>query len=159
MSSSKVVCFFLLLLVTFNLRAFEYVVGVEDVEYYPYWADRDGHYAGFARKLLDRFAESKGYHFVYQPLPVKRLWNTYFSGQVDLKFPDNPHWAKMRKSGYNIVYSQPAVNYIDGVMVLPGHKGLGLERLERLGTIRGTTILTRSNGVKYVLMNSQSLIS
>lgn len=116
-----------------------YTVGVEDIDYYPMYAYRDGAYKGAAKEILDKFAASKGYTFEYKPFPVIRLTKYFVEGKVDLKFPDSEFWAKDAKKGVNIIYSDPVLDYTDGVMVLPANKGKGIGNLKKLGTVRGFT--------------------
>lgn len=114
-------------------------VGVEELDYYPSYAVRDGRYVGAARDILDAFAASAGLRFEYRPLPVKRLYADLFAGAVDLKFPDTPDWNPAGKQGQNIVYSRPVLPYIDGVMVPLERVGGGLDGFKTLGTVSGFT--------------------
>lgn len=114
-------------------------VGVELQPYRPYSNVQDGEYQGYARDLLDAFAAEHGYHFVYTPLPVRRLLGDFLEGRVDLKFPDHPQWNADQKAGHTIRYSQPAAPYIDGVLLKPRYLGLGKARIRRLGTQNGFT--------------------
>jgi polar amino acid transport system substrate-binding protein len=115
------------------------VVGVEDLEYYPLYAMRDGEYIGAARDILDVFAKDRGYRLVYRPLPIKRLYLELMSGGIDLKFPDNRLWANDSKKDHKVVYSKPVIAYIDGVLVRPGNHGRGPDALRTLGTVSGFT--------------------
>ncbi len=118
----------------------EFVVGVQDFpEYLPESQYQNGEYTGFARELLDMFAKDKGYTFTYEALPIKRLNNMFMADKVDLKYPDNSYWSKDQKEGKNIVYSDPVVKYIDGVVVLNKNKGKGMESLKKLGMVAGFT--------------------
>ena len=116
-----------------------YVIGVEALNYYPHYSNQDGRFGGFAREVLDAFARSKGYSFEYQPLPVARLYESFFNGVLDFKYPDNPDWQEGRRRDKTIRYSAPVASYIDGVLVLPAHKGKGIQHLATLGTVRGFT--------------------
>lgn len=115
------------------------VIGVEEVEYYPIYAIRDGEFVGAVREILDSFARDRGYRVTYRPLPVKRLFAELLSGGFDLKFPDNPHWASDLKQGRIVTYSKPVIAYIDGVMVRPSNHNRGLDALRTLGTVSGFT--------------------
>ncbi len=119
------------------LAAPHYVVGVEAQDYYPHYSNEGGQYSGFARVLLDDFAKSQGYTFEYRALPVMRLYASFFAGELDFKYPDSPQWQEAKRQGLSINYSAPVVSYTDGVMVLPAHKGRGIEKLKLLGTVRG----------------------
>ncbi|MGM0471898.1 MAG: substrate-binding periplasmic protein [Bacillota bacterium] len=118
----------------------EFTVGVQNYEeYLPYSEYKNGEYRGFNRELLDMFAEAKGYQFNYKVLPLKRLNHKFVSGKLDFRYPDNPHWSSDLKEGKDITYSDPVVEYIDGVLVLPKNKGKGIEHLNKLGMISGFT--------------------
>lgn len=116
-----------------------YVVGVEELDYFPVYAIRDGDYVGAAREILDAFAADAGIAFTYQPLPVKRLFAELAGGGIDFKFPDNPYWSPDAKAGRTVTYSDAVVTYIDGVMVRPERHGKGLQGFATLGTVTGFT--------------------
>lgn len=117
-----------------------YVVGVEDARFMPHYSlDAQGQYQGFARELLDAFAEESGVRLIYRPLPVDELLPALLDGSVDFKYPDNPSWSISDKSGHGLHYSQAAVAYVDGVMVAPRRVGLGVEELKRLAVVDGWT--------------------
>ncbi len=115
----------------------EFIVGVENIEYFPQFSNDNGEYKGFARELLDEFAKDKGYKFTYEPLPIKRLLEMFLRGRVDFKYPDNIYWAQDEKKDKKLIYSEPVVEYIDGVVVAP--EKVGKTTLAKLGTIRGFT--------------------
>lgn len=115
------------------------VVGVEDIEYYPLWAIRDGEYVGAMREIFDAFARAKDYRVTYRPLPIKRLYAELSGGGLDIKMPDNPAWGADVKSGLKITYSAPVVAYIDGVVVRPGSIAKPADQFRNLGTVAGFT--------------------
>lgn len=127
------------LLQTGSLDAKEYVVGVEDIDYFPIYAERGNEYSGFARELMDEFAAAQGIVFKYKSLPIKRLFGSFLEGKIDFKFPDSSYWKSDMKEGKNVVYSEPVLEYIDGVMVLPENLNKGKENLKKLGVVRGFT--------------------
>ncbi|HZX33410.1 MAG TPA: transporter substrate-binding domain-containing protein [Rhodocyclaceae bacterium] len=116
-----------------------YVIGVENTDYYPLSRLDKGKYTGFARELLDTFAEARGYRFEYRPFPVPRLFANFVQGDVDFKFPDNPYWQSDLRRGKNIVYSVAVATYIDGAMVRPELANAGIERVRTLGVVSGFT--------------------
>lgn len=116
-----------------------YLIGVEDLDYYPIYGMRQGEYGGAAREILDAFAKDAGLHFTYQALPVMRLTSDLLNGAVDFKFPDNAYWNADLRKGKNITYSQAVIAYIDGVMVLPEKKGQPISQFATLGTVSGFT--------------------
>ena len=116
-----------------------FVVGVEELDYYPTYAVRDGEYVGAARDILDAFAADAGIRFNYQPMPIVRLTAELINGGIDFKFPDSPDWGVDLRRDAEISYSDAVIAYIDGVMVLPERAGAGLEGFRTLGTVTGFT--------------------
>ncbi len=115
-------------------------IGVEFQDYFPHYSYVDGKYVGFAKDVFDKFAESKGYQFTYEALPVMRLHQAFWAGEVDFKYPDHPSFAKELKEGKNIIYSKAVSGFADGLMILPEKKGkLKIEDIKSIGTVRGFT--------------------
>ncbi|MFG0382665.1 substrate-binding periplasmic protein [Pseudomonas sp. zbq_18] len=119
--------------------ACELKVAVERQAYMPYYSIESGQYVGYARELLDAFAQSIDCHFVYQALPVKRADDSFLGGQLDFRFPDNPEWNTELKSSFPVYYSDPVIDFIDGMLVLPQHLGRGVGGVHELGTLLGFT--------------------
>jgi ABC-type amino acid transport substrate-binding protein len=115
------------------------VIGVENLHYLPLASHEKGVYRGFARELLDAFAEDLGYKVEYRPLPVPRLYAAFLAGQVDFKFPDNANWKREIRAGREIHYSDPVAAYVDGTSVAPARLGAGPQAIRRLGTLGGFT--------------------
>lgn len=116
-----------------------FVLGVENQDYLPVSNFRQGEYEGFARELFDAFARDRGYRFEYRPLPVPRLYASFFQGQLDFKFPDNSRWKEELRSGHGIVYSDAVMVSVDGVSVLPARRGAAADSIRVLGTMAGFT--------------------
>ncbi len=116
-----------------------YVVGVEDLPYYPHYHHDKGEFSGIARAIFDAFAKDENHQFVYRALPVKRLFQELVEGKIDFKYPDNAYWSADLKRSATIYYSEPMVEYIDGVMVLPERQQLPLGELRVLGLPAGFT--------------------
>jgi hypothetical protein len=138
----------------------DYTVVVQDYEALPpYSSYTNGDYQGFNRELLDMFAASKDYNFEYVALPVKRLFFEFVNGTGDLKYPDNPKWQEKIKANVEVVYSDPVVEYIDGVMVLPANKGRSVDEMKTLGVVAGWTpwvYLDRSKSGQIELLENSS---
>lgn len=124
-----------------NAKATHYIIGVEDLEYYPLsrYDKSQGEYKGLAREILDAFAKSKGYIFEYKPYPIKRLFVKLIDNGIDFKFPDNPYWANDLKGNTKITYSGPTLGYVDGVFVTPENIGKGDDSIKVLGSVLGFT--------------------
>ncbi len=119
------------------LVAAEIKMGVEEIDYPPFYHVQNGQYNGFARVLFDDFAQRHGHKIIYRPLPIKRLYEELIKGKIDLKFPDNPAWAKDVKNGAAIVYSSAVVGFTDGVLVPSNKLQMTLEQIETIGYVRG----------------------
>ncbi len=115
------------------------VVGVENQHYLPAYAFENGTYKGYARELLDAWARDRNYQIEYRAMPVPRLYASFFGGQVDFKFPDNPNWKKDERAGKAIIYSDPVAAFVDGTNVRPSKKTAGLDETKILGTLGGFT--------------------
>jgi len=111
-------------------------VGIENLNYFPYYNTSDGNKAGAAVELLEKFNDNSEHKIQLKALPVARLLPTFLSKKVDYKFPANPNWAKKAKEGTNLVYSDPIFKFTDGVLVKKGNQGKGIKRL---GVVRGFT--------------------
>lgn len=117
-----------------------FTIGVQDFKYYlPYSQYVNNEYIGFNREILDMFATSKGYTFIYKAYPVKRLIYGFLNNTVDFKYPDNSYWNSELKKDSKIIYSNKVLKYIDGVMVLPENKYKGISKLGNLAVAAGFT--------------------
>jgi ABC-type amino acid transport substrate-binding protein len=114
-----------------------YIIGVEDIDYLPYYESANGQYAGFARELLDDFAAEQGIHFEYQPLPINRLYRDFFSQKIDFKFPDNPDWAVSRRKQYNLAYSYLFLPVSDGLFVRAEQSNMTIDELRSITSVLG----------------------
>jgi len=160
----KIILSLFLLVGLMSAKAYSktYVVGVENIEYYPNYNTTKGKYSASAGKeILDAFAKHAGIKLKYKPYPVARLFKTMFKkkNKLDFKFPDHPYWKgdlkhKFCKSrGFKptdngalnkldpkcVVFSDYAFQYIDGVMVKKENLGKGVKAIKKLGFIRGFT--------------------
>lgn len=69
-----------------------YVVGSENISYYPHYDFVNQQRDTYIKALLDKFAESQNIEFVYIALPIKRLHLALSQGVIDFAYPDNPKW-------------------------------------------------------------------
>ncbi len=149
------ICLFCLMAGLIPAQAKTYTIGVEDLNYLPYYASDQKEYYGFARQFFDLFAKEQGITFEYKVLPVKRLWNDFLKEKLDFKFPDHSYWNSDAKKGLNVVYSDAVVHYIDGVMVTSANRGITIENFKKLGTVTGFTAwdyldLIKANKIRIV---------
>lgn len=120
-----------------------YVVGTEDVEYYPHYgkkAPKSIEFSGYAREFFDDFSRQYLLNISYQPQPIKRLYlNLLVSKSIDFKYPDNPNWGQEVKLNQTVYYSVPISYYTDGVFVHQDNKNMPFSNIKELGILRGFT--------------------
>lgn len=115
-----------------------YTIGVQNfVDFHPYSTFLDDNYSGFNRDLLDMFASSQGFIFDYKARPIKRLFSEFLNDFWDFKYPDNANWVSEAKRHKEIYYSQPVVEYIDGLMVKKENQGKAFSALKKISVING----------------------
>ena len=65
------------------------VIGVEKIDYTPYYNTVQGEYQGFARDVFDGFAEQYQHQVEYRPMPIKRLYENL--SLIQTFEPTRPH--------------------------------------------------------------------
>ncbi|MBF0351674.1 MAG: transporter substrate-binding domain-containing protein [SAR324 cluster bacterium] len=129
----------LFFITTQQSHAEKYLWGVEDLQYFPLYSSEGETYLGYASDLFNLFEKTEKLEMEIKPFPVKRLYDNFFAGKIDFKFPDHPNWQTDLRKDIQIIYSDPVIDYIDGCMVLPAKVGKGLSSIKVLGTVRGFT--------------------
>ena len=115
-------------------------IGVESVKFYPlYGTNAKNEYIGFAREVFDKFGAAKGYEITYKPYRINKIFEMYYAGEFDIKFPDNPFWDADSKAKLDIKYSEGVTEFIDGTLVEPMNKGKGIEHIKKVGALKGFT--------------------
>ncbi len=120
---------------SYAARAESFKIGVEDSSYLPHFGVTNGEFTGYARDLLDAFANDAGHKFEYVELPVKRLMLHLSANQIDFRYPDNPNWYAAAKSKLIVRYSRPVAISTAGVSVLPDRAGS--RQLNTMGILLG----------------------
>ena len=116
-----------------------FVVGVEDVDYFPHYAIKRAD-KGAAFAILNLFGQQMGYRFRYQEYPIRRLRiNLIKHRTVDFAYPDHPNWSPNIKEKTTVIYSDPMEYIVSGTMVPKEFDEMAQERFEVLAVIRGFT--------------------
>ncbi|MFK5891706.1 MAG: transporter substrate-binding domain-containing protein [Pseudomonadota bacterium] len=148
MTKCLFICFGLaLMLINLSTQSANLILGVEKLDYLPFYTSKNGQYHGYARELFDQFAKDNHHHISYKILPVARLFHELINGKIDLKFPDNPNWKKKEKQQYKINYSSAIVQFTDGIMVKPEFLHKNVNYFYQIGTMRGFTPWTLQNSI------------
>lgn len=122
-----------------NSIAQEFIIGVEDVSYYPLYdfSANDATKPSFTKDLLTTFFEQHNYSYRFIALPVKRFNQWYVENGIDFKFPDNVRWRDDKKNKLNITFSFPVVKLMAGSYVLAKNAKYQRNEIKKLGTILG----------------------
>ncbi|MCV2884984.1 hypothetical protein OE749_09775 [Aestuariibacter sp. AA17] len=113
-----------------------FIVGVEDIDYYPYYAFVDSpHNNGFLRTILEQFGKAHHYQFEFIPLPVKRFDHWYEESKIDFRLPDNPLWHGREQQ--SLIYSAPILTLSTGTVVPKIAQYRPLREFGVIGTITG----------------------
>jgi hypothetical protein len=116
------------------LPAKEFVVGVQDVSYYPLY---DFPNPSHSKDLLDAFAQSKGYKFIYIKLPILRFDSWYEEENIDFKYPDNVRWFPDKKIQPLLKFSSQTVELVAGALTRKEGDYLLRSDVKKLGTLLG----------------------
>ncbi|SMF63224.1 substrate-binding periplasmic protein [Pseudobacteriovorax antillogorgiicola] len=111
-------------------------VGVETIDYLPYYGLINKTYTGFMRDLFDSFAQKHGYTLTYQAMSVTGLFKSISEGKIDIKVPDNKNWGTDIKKNSKILYSKPIVQATEGVLVKEEFSG---KLPAKISTVKGFT--------------------
>jgi polar amino acid transport system substrate-binding protein len=115
----------------------EFIIGVEDIAYYPYY-DFNTQEPSFSKDLLDKFAYDSGHKITYLPLPINQFSKWLFEENIDFKFPDNQRWQTAWDTrNLEIYYSHDVVRMTAGTVILKKnqHKKQGF--FKNIGIITG----------------------
>tara|TARA_R110000744_G_scaffold69265_2_gene140616 strand:+ start:731 stop:1507 length:777 start_codon:yes stop_codon:yes gene_type:complete len=122
-----------------SVNAKEYIIGVEDVSYYPFYdfSAKELNRKSFTKELLSTFFRHQGYQFKFVALPLKRFDKWYIEEAIDFKFPDNIRWRSGESKNLNLTYSEPVLHLTAGTYVLKKNSDMPRQKIKTLGTILG----------------------
>lgn len=115
-----------------------FIVGTEDINFYPHYNFTHPDSTGFANDVLALFAKEYGYRFSFQPLPVKRLYHE-LDNLVDFIYPDNPNWTSLQRVDGHRLFSAPVIFNLGTTMVQPQNQQISLPEFRTLAVIHGFT--------------------
>ena len=118
----------------------QYTVGVESIDYMPYYGVKNNQWRGYSKELLDLFGKKENIKITYEIRTVKQLYNDYINKRkFDFKFPDNPYWESGLKKRVKLHYSAAVVLYTDAVMVKNENLNIGKNDIQSIGLVAGFT--------------------
>lgn len=125
------------LCVSYCSLAAEFIIGVEDIAYTPYY-NFNTQDPSFSKDLLDKFAEDSGHKITYLPLPINQFSKWFFEENIDFKFPDNRRWKEAWDSRrLNIHYSNDILRLTAGTVILRKNQHKKQDFFKNIGIITG----------------------
>ena len=96
------------------LHAETYIVGAQNIRYYPHYDFDSTVDKGIGWAILEAFSVETGHEFIYHAMPIERLQRELSKGNVDFVYPDNPKWFNPTASAENKYFSTPLVHALGG---------------------------------------------
>lgn len=124
------------------------VIGLESTYYPPRYYLEEGKPAGIDVERLTQAFKALGYDIDWKVKPVNELYQALWKGEIDFKFPDNPEWKYEAKQGKEVLYSAAVQSDTDGLFVLPKYANRSLEKIKKVGTLRGFTVVSLEHSVR-----------
>ena len=117
----------------------EFIIGVEEVSYYPLYdfSATDPNKPSFSKELLTAFFEQHNYSYRFVALPIKRFNKWYVEQGIDFKFPDNVRWRTEKQNKLGITFSQSVIKLMAGSYVLKSNANFTRSDVKKLATIFG----------------------
>ncbi|MEG3765355.1 hypothetical protein [Alteromonas sp. 14N.309.X.WAT.G.H12] len=134
------------LLVSFSLfftaglsTAETFIVGAQNIHYYPHYDFTSNRDKGLAWAILQAFSEYSGHDFIYHAMPIVRLQRELKKGSVDFVYPDNPRWYNPVTNADEKYFSAPVVESFGGTIMPKSNLGMDIDQIEYLGIPKGFT--------------------
>ncbi|OUR59993.1 hypothetical protein A9Q74_15785 [Colwellia sp. 39_35_sub15_T18] len=117
----------------------EFIIGVEEVSYYPLYdfSATNESRPSYSKDLLTAFFKQHNYSYRFVALPIKRFNKWYVEKGIDFKFPDNMIWRDDKQNKLNITFSQSVIELMAGSYVLASNAKYRRDDVKRLATIFG----------------------
>tara|TARA_R110002167_G_scaffold91842_3_gene246956 strand:+ start:59 stop:850 length:792 start_codon:yes stop_codon:yes gene_type:complete len=141
MGSRSVILGLLMLLAFIPLaRAGHFVVGSENINYYPHYKFVSNQTdKGYVWAVLHAFAKDSGHSFEYKAFPIKRLHRELLEGRIDFSYPDNPSWQSKERDQTGKIFSDSFITSYGNTMVLATRKSQDLTDFETVAVPHGFT--------------------
>lgn len=131
---TRLLCLFLLI-INGHAISKEFVIGVEDIPYYPLF-DFNQTTPTYTTELFNEFGKQYGHTFRYVPLPIKRFEKWLEENEIDFKYPDNPRWFADKNAHKNLIFSDSTLELVAGTLT-KSDSDLTEDNFKVLGTILG----------------------
>lgn len=135
----KLLVFSSLFITTGFSTAETFIVGAQNIHYYPHYDFTSNRDKGLAWAILQAFADYSGHDFIYHAMPIVRLQRELKKGSVDFVYPDNPNWYNPVTNADEKYFSAPIVESFGGTITLKSNQGADIDQIEYLGIPKGFT--------------------
>ncbi len=121
-----------------RVHAKTYVIGIEQLDYYPHYDFKSDQPRGYFFDLIQLYSQWSGDKFVFKALPVKRLYKDSIE-LTDFVYTDNKAWQPHLEIDPKITkhYSAPVIYTLGATMVLPEKQQMTLSTFKVLANIHG----------------------
>lgn len=126
-------------LISLSSYADKYIVGAQNLAYFPHYDFSSPVDKGVAWSILEAFSEASGHEFIYLSLPIRRLQLELVKGNVDFVYPDNRGWYNSITTSSDKHFSLPLTNAVTGTIVKQENVGQGIDEIKHLAMPLGFT--------------------
>ncbi|WP_334030230.1 hypothetical protein [Alteromonas sp. P256] len=116
-----------------------YIVGAQNLSYFPHHDFTSDVDKGLGWAILEAFSDASGHEFVYVALPVKRLQMELSKGSIDFVYPDSSIWYNSITNTNDKSFSLPLTFAITGTIVKKKKAGNGVNAIKHLAMPLGFT--------------------
>jgi len=120
-------------------HAEKFIVGAQNIEYFPHYDFTSPIDKGLGWAILEAFSKKSGHEFLYLSMPTRRLQMEMLKGNVDFVYPDNPGWYNQITKTKDKYFSQPLTQAITGTLVKTENAGKGIDAIKRIAMPLGFT--------------------
>lgn len=129
----------LLILFSTSVTAEKYIVGAQNIEYFPHYNFSSPVDKGVGWAILEAFSQASGHEFIYLSMPIRRLQMELLKGHVDFVYPDNANWYNQVTKAEDKFFSLPLTHAITGTMVKMQNSTKGIGSIKRIAMPLGFT--------------------
>ena len=129
----------LLIWISTAATAEKFIVGSQNIEYYPHYNFSSPIDKGVGWAILEAFSEASGHEFSYLTMPVRRLQMEMLKGHVDFVYPDNPGWYNDVTDTKEKYFSVALTRAVTGTFVKPKNVNKGINAIKRIAMPLGFT--------------------
>jgi hypothetical protein len=117
-----------------------FVVGCQDINYYPHYNFNTVKDKGYAWAVLEAFSKHSGHQFEYLSFPIKRLQRALAEERIDFAYPDNADWDSLHDKTDSLkTFSKPLISAVSVTMVLKEREYFNMKQFRSLSVPHGFT--------------------